>query len=131
MDFETKKNIQAMIDESLLYATKLSKNKYGDTPTDSLQLTPKGYVDAKIFWGTVASDGTAGTLPSGWTSVRNSVGNYTVTHNLGVANGVVVTSKLDIVMAVMNTMGINSFNVIFYNTAPTQTDTAFVFLLTK
>ena len=38
---------------------------------------------AGIFAGHILSDGAVGRLPSGWSAVRNSTGDYTITHNLG------------------------------------------------
>lgn len=56
----------------------------GDTPTDANQLTPKKYVDGLIpFSGHVQSNGSAISLPDGWTSSKISTGLYEVTHNLG------------------------------------------------
>lgn len=43
-----------------------------------------------IYGGMINDSGTVIALPSGWSSVRNSTGNYTVTHNLGSAGYVVV-----------------------------------------
>jgi hypothetical protein len=36
-----------------------------------------------FYTGVVASGGTATSLPTGWTSVRDDTGKYSVTHNLG------------------------------------------------
>lgn len=68
--------------------------------------------DAGVFFGYVGSDGSTGNvLPAGWSAVRNSVGNYTVTHNV---TGLVpvVTMASGVVADVMAvTIGANSFTV--------------------
>lgn len=45
MEDNDKKEIQNMIDTSITGATKFSKRKIGDTPTDDNQLVPRGYVN--------------------------------------------------------------------------------------
>lgn len=45
MDENEKRNVQKMIDDSLKKAMDFKTRKRGDTPTDSLQLTPQIYVD--------------------------------------------------------------------------------------
>lgn len=42
--------------------------------------------NGNIFHGRINSNGTAARLPPGWSSARESVGVYTITHNLSVAN---------------------------------------------
>lgn len=68
--------------------------KLGDTPTDALQLANKAYVDSKatiVYSGYINSNGTAGTpFPTGWSVAHTATGKYTVTHNLGNTNYVVV-----------------------------------------
>lgn len=60
----------------------------GGTPTVAAPVTFLKSLGA--YAGLVNSDGSAISLPSGWSSTRNSVGNYTVTHNLGQAGYVVI-----------------------------------------
>jgi len=74
---------------------------------------------AKIYAGMVESDGSAGRLPSGWSSTRNSTGLYTITHNLdttgyapiaiveGVGGGYAACKLLNV--------GTNTFQVQTYN----------------
>ena len=45
-----------------------------------------------IYGGEVNGGGTAINLPAGWTSGRDSTGNYTITHNLGTTDYVVTTA---------------------------------------
>lgn len=48
---------------------------------------PAGTAAGAVYAGYVGADGTTGNrLPAGWSAVKNSTGNYTVTHNLGFAN---------------------------------------------
>lgn len=42
---EDKQTVEEMIKKAVDAATKFSKRKVGDTPTDDNQLTPKGYVN--------------------------------------------------------------------------------------
>ena len=43
-----------------------------------------------IYHGRVDTSGSADRLPSGWTSTKDAVGEYTVTHNLGTSNYTVI-----------------------------------------
>lgn len=47
-----KREIQKIVDDSIRKAMGFSQRKLGDTPTDTNQLTPQGYVDAN---GTIAN----------------------------------------------------------------------------
>jgi len=48
---------------------------------------PTGTATGAVYAGYVGSDGTTGNrLPSGWSAARSAAGQYTVTHNLGLAN---------------------------------------------
>lgn len=51
IDENDKKIIEVMIDEKVDKATRFSKRKLGDTPTDDNQLTPRGYIN---LYGSVA-----------------------------------------------------------------------------
>lgn len=77
--------IKAYIDQAIKEALAFSTPKYGDTPTDVLQLANKKYVDGRVYvgaWTDSTSFITPVFLPTGWSVVKNSTGNYTVTHNL-------------------------------------------------
>lgn len=50
------------------------------------------YAQQGPFAGVVAANGTAVSLPSGWTSAKTNTGRYTVTHNLGTTSYAVVIS---------------------------------------
>lgn len=54
----------------------------------------RGIKMPRVFAGVVASDGTGVILPTGWTSVQNGTGDYTITHNLGSGSYVVVASPI-------------------------------------
>lgn len=142
-----------MIKDALTKAMGFSTRKLGDTPTDNIQLTPKKYVDftissaiagvssvasAVVFPGFVESNAAGTPFPAGWSVVRNSGGNYTVTHNLNTtAYSVVVTVKsaLAITIGNINDKSANTFGVVFFKqTAATTwsaTDTDFFFELSK
>ena len=45
IDDNDKKEIEKMIDFKINLATRFSKRKLGDMPTDNQQLTPRGYVN--------------------------------------------------------------------------------------
>lgn len=48
---------------------------------------PTGTAVGAVYAGYVGADGSTGNrLPSGWSATKNSTGNYTVTHNLGLAD---------------------------------------------
>ena len=45
---------------------------------------------AEVYFGKVAANGTALKLPAGWSSTRTALGKYTITHNLGSTDYIVV-----------------------------------------
>lgn len=105
--------IQAYIDKAVQDALAFSTPKYGDTPTDVLQLANKKYVDSHTFAGAFSSTGTALNLPRGWTVTKNSTGNYTVTHNIGNASySVVATTTSDLAIASAIPSLANSFTIV-------------------
>lgn len=113
MDSTLQQQIQGMIDTSL--KSSFTQRRIGDTPTDTLQLTPKKYVASlvsanvtsivtqytssilavnnRMYPGYVKSTGAAGTpFPSGWTTSVLGTGNYQVIHNLNNTNNYVITA---------------------------------------
>lgn len=133
--------VAEMIAVAIKQAAAFATPKYGDTPTDALQLTPKKYVDTEIpYFGHVDNAGTAVILPTGWTS-SVSLGLYTVTHNLGVSNYAVVVAAradanagdpaADITFGVIGATNTNNFTVAFFgNTGvTTKISTHFNFFL--
>lgn len=90
-----------------------------------------GTLGSVVYAGAVNSDGTTNHLPSGWTSSRTGVGQYTVTHNLGsalysapaIASGATAFPKF-------NAVNINDVQYVFLNDAASLTDTKFFFILT-
>lgn len=125
--------VKKMIDESVKKATAFSTVKYGDTPTDALQLVPKKYVDnlsATIYSGFVNLNGTAGSLPTGWTSSTTGTGQYTVTHNLNSAlYTCVAISSATVCFAVLNAINVNDVQLKFLNDTGSLTDCKFYFIL--
>lgn len=131
----TKEEVQTMIDKTLKGS--FTYRRVGDTPTDALQLTPKSYVDKSVassggYAGRVDSAGVAGTpFPAGWTSVRNSLGSYTVTHNLGTTAYAPVVSAVGstAVTARVPTIANNSVQVFTTDATGSLADSAFSFII--
>lgn len=125
--------VQKLIDTSIRQAVIFSTVKYGDTPTDDLQLVPKKYVDGlfKPFYaGYVNSNGTAGSLPTGWTSTQTGTGQYTITHNLASANySAPVNAFGASAFGKYNSVNANDVQYVFLDTAGSLTDTRFYFVL--
>lgn len=72
----------------------------------------KGQLDTKVFGGRINSTGAAISLPAGWSSVRNALGQYTVTHNFGATNyACVPVADGSSTMSTMFATGANSFTV--------------------
>ena len=86
------------------------------------------------FGGFVDAAATAEVLPSGWTAVKNSSGNYTITHNLGLANAndlAISATILDATLfgdqqLLIDSVGVNSF-VIETSVLAAPFDQAFMF----
>ena len=92
----------------------------------------KGQLDAKVYGGHVNAAGTAVYLPTGWSSVRNSAGSFTITHNLGTTNYAPVVGSSDLGIKVNHTaIGVNSFNVQTYNLVPNPIDSPFTFVVVR
>lgn len=90
--------------------------------------------DTRGPWaGSVAAAGSADKLPKGWSSVKNSTGNYTVTHNLGLTASdyaVSAVSKAGTALRVERVVpGANSFDVVTVNTSDAAADCAFMFTM--
>ena len=93
----------------------------------------------QVFTGSVTSAGAALYLPTGWTVVRNSLGDYTVTHNFNVNiwYSVLLTPITGHYRGKIVSFGPNSFNVTFQEsqysaglyTGETLVDTSFNFLV--
>ncbi len=91
----------------------------------SKTLTPKCYS------GFVNADGTAGSLPMGWSSTKTGTGAYTVTHNLNLSDYAVVMTGggSQIGIFATATRGANSFTCVTDNNLVAATDCAFNFIL--
>jgi len=83
--------------------------------------------------GYVNSNGTAGTpFPSGWSVALTATGRYTVTHNLGTTNYVVLAIAADaaaVKYCTIESRSTNSFIVRIANVTPALEDNAFMFVL--
>jgi len=83
------------------------------------------------FAGRVAAAGTSVRLPTGWSSVKNSTGDYTVTHNLGTGNYTITCEMLGntgewyVYSLAANSFGIRTYNL---NTT-TLTDKQWMFIM--
>lgn len=95
--------------------------------------TSKAWVAFKSgsYGGRVAADGTAISLPTGWSSAKTGTGQYTVTHNLGHTVYAVALTSLDNNLSTVNLKAINNntFTLITWNNTPTNTDLPFSFVL--
>lgn len=85
-----------------------------------------------IYTGRILSSGSAQFLPAGWTAARNSVGNYTITHNLNVNSNtgysVTVTCTNDGALPTSASIDVNSFRVLIRDvTSQALTDASFAF----
>jgi hypothetical protein len=77
-----------------------------------------------IYFGVVAANGTAISLPSGWSVSRGSVGHYTVTHPSFALNFPVVSAQyMSTVNAVATSFDVNTMNAVEFR------DAAFWFVL--
>lgn len=133
----TEKDVQDIVNKTLKGS--FTNKRIGDTPTDALQLVPKSYVDRSIasiasagYAGRVDSAGAAGNpFPSGWTSTRNSLGSYTVTHNLGTTAYSPVVSAVGstAVTARVPTISSNTVQVYTTDSAGSLADSAFSFII--
>lgn len=104
---------------------KISYNSLTDLPTSS-QTSYGGYIEAN---GTV---GGGFPLPTGWTSVKNSTGDYTITHNLNTGDYVVtaICANGGAVIAVgPSGRTANSVTFVTYTLTGVQVDQPFMFIL--
>jgi hypothetical protein len=63
-------------------------------------LRGRGLIQTRVYAGTVNVGGTGGTVfPFSWSVTHNSTGNYTITHNLGTLNYVVVATPANVAAA--------------------------------
>jgi hypothetical protein len=90
-----------------------------------------------IYRGFVSSAGVGYGLPTGWTATRNGTGDYTVTHNLGLADARDLTITLTAHAAVGRNTSLDVFSrtvnsfVVSANEDDLPSDTAFSFIAIK
>lgn len=88
-----------------------------------------------VGFGKVTSAGAKSTpfLSDKWTVVKNSTGNYTITHNIGDTNYIVLLTAEDTNPRIIGVSGITSSVFVIKTTsdAGTLTDTAFHFIVYK
>src|SRR3990167_750579 len=97
--------------------------------------TTADIADAGVFAGYVGANGTTGNnLPAGWSAVRDSVGVYTITHNLGLAAGVDLAVAITPICSddrwgnKRAAPGVNSFSVGIIDAGSGAADNAFTFI---
>jgi len=111
--------------------------KVSRTPSNANDTYYQGQVDfpqpSVVGFGKVTSAGAKSTpfLSDRWTVAKNSSGNYTITHNLGITNYVPIVTASDTASRTICVSGETStkFDVETYTDAGTQTDTAFNFIV--
>ena len=83
------------------------------------------------YAGYVNDDGTAGSLPAGWSSTKTGTGAYTVTHNLGSTNYIVVATSAGGAFGVCSIYALNAddFDLSIVRLAASAQDTDFTFIL--
>lgn len=86
-----------------------------------------------VGFGKVTSSGDKSTpfLSDRWSVVKNSTGNYTITHNIGFTNYVPIVTASDTNARIICVSGetATKFDVETYNDSATATDTAFNFIV--
>lgn len=133
-----KKEIRKMFS---LSSTREFNKRIGDTPTDNLQLVPKKYLVSYVsstiggikatYAGSVNSGGTAIALPAGWSSVKNSTGDYSVTHNLGITAYIAVACiGVGVRFLAVSAQTSTRFDINTYDNTNTLADGPFQFTLT-
>lgn len=90
--------------------------------------------NGNIFHGRVDSAGVAIRLPAGWTSLRNSAGSYTITHNLGTTAYSLTQSSSEVanvfVSSAIGNRTATTFVIAVFNVTPTAVDSGINFTLT-
>lgn len=103
---------------------------------DLLSLHREGFGGGSTgFGGRLNADGTAVSLPSGWTPTKTGTGQYTITHNLGHTDYVVMLAGLQTgawVDATLAELNANDFRVVTWRSTtsgPTNDDRVWLFSL--
>ena len=97
--------------------------------------SPFAFQPILTYTGVIIYDGTVGSLPKGWTCVRNAVGAYSITHNLGSdSNYVVMTQELQslntVLTSVVSPFALQ-FDVTWWDISTAAAgDTSFMFTVT-
>lgn len=87
-------------------------------------------IPTSIYAGYVNSDGTAGNLPTGWTSSKTGTGQYTITHNLNTAKYTAnATAYATVAFPKYNAVNVNDVQFVWLTDTATLTDTRFYFTL--
>lgn len=94
--------------------------------------TYQGSLMPRIYWGLINTDGTAISLPTGWSSSSSGTGIYTVTHNLGATGNYAINITPYQVSALirlptLNGIGANSFDYVVRDSSGNPVDTIIAF----
>ena len=100
------------------------------TPAKTSFFTDPG-ANGAVYIGKVNSDGTAGRLPSGWSSAKSSTATYTVTHNLNGNNVAVATPATTSVRFITLVDGVATLSIKIYDNDGNLADSPFRFLITR
>lgn len=88
-----------------------------------------------VYFGLVGPSGVTGPpFPDGWSSTKNSAGDYTVTHNLGTTDYVVLLTNFEITGNVNGRVSLasrsgNSFDIHAYDSSDTKSDSYTMFVV--
>lgn len=106
--------------------------RVGDTPTESLQLVNKKYVDELVVYtGVIGSNGVPSKpFPTGWTSSQLGAGDYVVTHTLKTSvYSLVSTSTAP--TTTITSQGNPTFEIQTLNSAGSNTNAIVNFIVSK
>lgn len=129
-DFSTNVNALHFDGDDMVFAGTI----VASAATLSTELVTKGQLDAKVYGGRIANNGTASVTygPSGWTVSRSGVGLTTITHNLGTTNYSVVCSAINSInVATPTAFNSNTFLVTTGAPPNTPVDYDYSFVLAR
>ena len=129
-DFSTSVNAMSFNETTMTYTGTI----VAAAATLSTELVTKAQLDAKVYGGRIANNGTASVTygPSGWTVSRTAAGTVVITHNLGTTNYTIVASPyLASFRLTPSVINANDVTIITWNTADVAQDSGFNFTLAR
>lgn len=78
--------IEPIIKDHEALVERMNTHKHTDADLTKKLVSDTATSSVTVYAGYVHSNGTAGTLPAGWSSSRTGAGQFIVTHNLGTVN---------------------------------------------